>query len=220
MIWIFGDSFSTSFNHNTVINFWGKEYIDFKGYVPKSFGDIMSDKLGTEVKHFARSGICNDTIYELVCENAPLINKDDIVIIGWTDVTRFRLSGHGNEWFQLMPNFEKNFSKLPNISESTLNEIFVNRSLKLYINEYMKRRNFLNWLFRDNVLIHWTPFLNQFKFILGYGEISTISFETKKQIKNEHYSELGHQQLSDHFIELIGNKNLRDMYNNCDIKLL
>jgi hypothetical protein len=84
----------------------------------------------------------------------------------------------------------------------------------------MKRRNFLNWLFRDNVLIHWTPFVNQFKFILGYNEISRISSETKKIIDNEHYSETGHQQLSDNFIELIGNDNLRDTYNNCGIKLL
>jgi len=220
MIWIFGDSFSTSFNHHTVINFWGRDYINFKGYVPKSFGDIMSDKLGVEVKHIARCGICNDTIYELICENAPLINKDDIIIIGWSQVERFRLSGRVNGWCQLMASTQNTFSELPNISESTLEEIFVNRSLKLYVDEYMKRRNFLNWLFRDNVLIHWTPFVNQFKFILGYGGISTILHETKNLIKSGHYSETGHQQLSDNFIDLIGNKNLRDMYNNSGMKLL
>lgn len=214
MIWIFGDSYSTSFNHISVINDWGKDYINFKGYVPKSFGDIISDKLDTEVKHFARGGICNDTIYELICENAPLINKDDIIIIGWSELTRFRLSGRDSEWCHLISNSQNNFSELPNVSENTLDEVFVNRSLKLYVDEYMKRRNFLNWLFRDNILIHWTPFVHQFKFILGYGGISTISLETNDLIKDGHYSETGHKQISNNLIKLIGDKNLRDMYNN------
>ena len=79
--------------------------------------------------------------YELICENAPLINKDDIIIIGWSELTRFRLSGRDSEWCHLISNFQNNFSELPNVSENTLNEIFVNRSLKLYVDEYMKRRN-------------------------------------------------------------------------------
>jgi hypothetical protein len=221
MIWIFGDSFSTSFNHPSTFNDWGKDYVSFKGYVPKSFGDILSDEFSVDVKHMAQSGIGNDSIYELICENAPLINKDDIIIIGWSEVTRFRLSGRDNEWCHLISNFQNNFSELPNISENTLEEIFVNRSLKLYVDEYMKRRNFLNWLFRDNVLIHWTPFVNQFKYMLGYGGISTIIDETKDVVKNLHYSETGHKQLSSNFIELIGNDNLREMYNNISgVKLL
>ena len=36
MIWIFGDSYSTSFNHISVINDWGRDYIDFKGYFVKN----------------------------------------------------------------------------------------------------------------------------------------------------------------------------------------
>ena len=42
-LWVFGDSFSNPF----VIegsDTWKTKYIEYKGYVPKIFGDIVSEK--------------------------------------------------------------------------------------------------------------------------------------------------------------------------------
>ena len=59
-------------------------------------------------------------------------------------------------------------------------------------------------------------FKNDYQLIIG-----TIIDETKDVVKNRHYSETGHKQLSSNFIELIGNDNLREMYNNISgVKLL
>jgi hypothetical protein len=218
MVWIFGDSFSTSFE-NYSLQEWSSNYIVWKGYVPKTYGDIISDQLGVGVKHMAQGGLDNDTIYELVCENAPLINKDDIIIIGWSSIERFRLSSNFN-WIRVIPNFQTNMKTLSNISEQTLEEILVNRTLYQYRDEYIKRKNFLNWVFRDNIIIHWTPFNNQFNLIHGYSDINTIQMETNGEVNDGHYSETGHQQLSNNFMRLIKNKEDIHIINNIEKKII
>jgi hypothetical protein len=222
MIWIFGDSFSTPFGDKTVFESWSKNYINHKGYIPKTFGDIISEQLGTEVKHISRGGIGNDYIFEIIYENTPFINKDDIVIIGWSSLLRFRLVNCNNRWIDMVPNsnFESVLKTLPNISQNTLDEMFINRSLNLYENELIKRRNFINWLFRDNILIQWTPFYEQFKFISGFNGINTIIKETNGEIDDGHYSEMGHMELSKKFMDLILNKDKRDLFNFMTKKLL
>ena len=79
-IWIFGDSFSTPFETHDLGPFATK-YIKWKGYTPKTFGDILGEKLGLEVLHFAKGGADNDTIFESVYKNAPQIQKDMVKIL-------------------------------------------------------------------------------------------------------------------------------------------
>ena len=214
MIWIFGDSYSTSFNNSSVFNNWGKEYINLKGYVPKTFGDIISDELNVGVNHMAIGGIGNDSIFEMIYENAPLMSKDDIIIIGWSSIVRYRLSGKSNRWITIIPNFETHMDNLINVSESTIEELLINRTSSLFREEFKKRKEFLNWLFKENIIIHWTPFSDQFNVILGYGSINTIESETNGKIKDGHYSETGHQELAKNFLDLIHDDVKRNVCNS------
>ena len=221
MIWIFGDSFSTSYGNDPSIKHWLDKYVDWKGYMPKTFGDFLSEELNQEVKNKARGGSDNDSILESIFENAPLIQKGDIVIIGWSSIVRYRISNIFDGWEKIIPNHETNMKNLSNISKQTLEEILVNRNSKLYKDEFIKRRDFLNWLFRDNILIQWTPFSHQFTFIHGFDTLltKTIQDETNNEIKDGHYSETGHCNLSKEFIKLIDDVKLRDDANKMSKKL-
>ena len=42
-LWTFGDSFTQSFSDST--DSWVKVYCDWKGYIPKVYGEILADTL-------------------------------------------------------------------------------------------------------------------------------------------------------------------------------
>jgi hypothetical protein len=211
-IWIFGDSYSTPFDNKT-IGHWVNPYIEWKGYVPKTFGDMIGEELGLEVMHFGRGGSDNDTIFESIYQNASLIQKEDIVIIGWSSVVRYRLGNKNRKFTTIIPYFEIN-EALSFISKSTIEEILVNRTLPAYYTELYNRVYFLNWLFRDMKLIQWTPFHYKQNKLYGSNEISIITKETNGEVKDSHYSEEGHRELKDKFLEFLNDDRLREEINS------
>ena len=217
-IWVFGDSFSTQFQNKT-IGGWVKRYIEWKGYIPKTFGDMLSEELGLEVIHKGRGGSDNDSIFEAVYCAAPNIQKGDIVIIGWSHVLRFRLVDKAGNFSPIIPNFTslaKNAFDF--ISPNTIDEIIVNRNLPMYYTELHNRVLFLNWLFEDMKLIQWTPFYGKETKLYGSQFINIISRETNNEVIDGHYSEIGHRELTDTFIKFINNDNLRNKINSLTYK--
>ena len=217
MIWIFGDSYSAPFD-NFEMGPWSKEYIKWKGYVPKTYGDNIADKLNTEVRNFALGGSDNDTIFESIIKNAPEFKKDDIIIVGWSSIVRFRLVNDAGNLVFVLPNMD-NSKLISDVSQTTMNEILVNRSKSLYFEEFKIRFNFLNWLLKDMKFIQWTPFVANFlthKYVLGFVKENKtkINLETDGVINDTHYSELGHIELTNDFIKLINDDNLRRKNNS------
>ena len=212
MVWIFGDSFSTPFDDFSM-GPWSKEYIEWKGYVPKTFGDNIADKLNTEVRHFGVGGSDNDTIFESIIKNAPEFKKDDIVIVGWSCIVRFRLVNSYNKFQYILPNYN-NSKMMKNVSETAINEILVNRANPMYFEEFKIRFDFLNWLLRDMKLIQWTAWSANFqtnKYVINFAKEfkPNIHRETKGAVNDTHYSELGHIELTDDFMKLINDDDLR-----------
>jgi hypothetical protein len=219
-IWIFGDSFSTPFEHNT-LGIWCNDYIKWKGYSPKTFGDILSTELDLPVKHLAVGGIGNDSIFEIIQKHAPLIQKEDIVIIGWSSVLRYRLAVSNNTFTTIIPNYlnyNKAINELDFISNNTLDELIVNRELLIWKEELYNRVKFLNWLFEDMVLIQWTPFKYGDIKINGFSNVHTIKIDTNGKIDDAHYSEQGHQFIASKFKEFIFNDELRIRMNTLHTK--
>jgi hypothetical protein len=213
-LWIFGDSFSIPYNAKSVGG-WADEYIQWKGYVPKYFGDIIGEEMGLELKEFAIGGIDNDTIFETIIKQAPQIEKDDYVIVGWSSVQRFRLAAKTGSFKTFIPNFEESTLRLFNhISLSTIEEVFVNRLSPIYKQEIYNRAIFLNWLFRDTKFIQWTAFPVVGCKLYGLDNISKIYNETNNKIKDGHYSEEGNRQVAKNFIELFNDDEMRDKMNS------
>ena len=62
-LWTFGDSFTESFGTTKGRN-WIDNYIDWKGYVPKVYGEIISDEMGFELVNLGKGGSDNYSIFQ------------------------------------------------------------------------------------------------------------------------------------------------------------
>ena len=125
------------------------------------------------------------------------IKDDDIIIIGWSNIRRFRLAGKSGKWETVLWNgLYKKLQNLQDISEETVEQILVNRTSTLYNDEFMKRIDLLNKTFRNNTIIHWTPFPEQFELVEGFLNLESIQGETNGDVPDPHYSEGGHEELA------------------------
>jgi hypothetical protein len=206
-LWIFGDSFSTSYK---TPDHWKSEYLDWKGYIPKIFSEILAEDLNLTEINLSISGSDNYTILQRVCDNVHRINPEDIIIIGWSQTGRFRLATTEGQWKHMYPMGLESLcdgeyaSGLDGISKNTLIEIFCNRGTELYTKEVRSWVQLLNHTFTKNTIIHWSPF----KDVLIYNNLShftRIETETNGKIKNWHYSEAGHIELAEEMKKLLIN---------------
>jgi hypothetical protein len=201
-LYIFGDSFSAGFSFESN---WTNPYVNWKGYTPKGFGEIISQKLNLELINLAENASDNYSILQKFCDNVKNIKKNDLVIIGWSSPLRFRLVS--NDWITILPNNDKFSTKeidKTKISESTLIEILLNRDDIRYCNEVNSWIKLLNNLNKN--IIHWTPF-DQRLDCMFLSKFETIVTETNGELNDWHFSENGHLQLSDLFISKFKKKN-------------
>jgi len=204
-LWTFGDSYTEGYNNPS---HWSKKYIKWKGYTPKVYGEVIAERLNINLKNIGQGGSDNYSILERICENVDKIKDDDLIIIGWTSPLRFRLAGHIEKyhWQPLMPNFENYvncFDRM--ISQSTLDEIFVNRESKLYEDEIFSWIKLLNKTFKSNIIIHWTHAIQETN-LLNLYEVNKILTETEGEVNDKHPSEIGHIELADAFMSIMDSK--------------
>jgi len=218
-LYIFGDSFSAGFSFESN---WTNNYVNWKGYIPQGFGEIVSEKLNLELINLAENASDNYSILQKFCDNVDNIKKNDLVIIGWSSPLRFRLVSNNlknNDWVQItgLPNHTDWITILPNydefstkkfdrtkISESTLIEILLNRDDIRYCNEVNSWIKLLNNVNKN--IIHWTPFDQRLN-CMFLNKFETIFHETNGELNDWHFSEKGHQQSADIFIHKFKNKN-------------
>lgn len=201
-LWVFGDSFSTPFDSPN-LDLWAKEYINWKGYIPKIYSQIIATELEMKLETFAKGGLDNYTILETICENLDKINDDDILIIGWSSPLRFRIIDDNNNTLSIIPNFS---NKTLNISQSTIEQILYNRSIHHLNYEYELYlwTRLINKAVKCKV-IHWKwDSLTNF---------NTIKTESDSILNDGHYSELGHIELATHLLKLL-NRSMRCNYSD------
>jgi hypothetical protein len=204
-LWTFGGSFTEGYTDK---HKWSVDYIKWKGYTPKVYGDIIAEKLDLDLKNMGEAGICNYTVLEKICEQIHNIKDDDIIIVNWAPTIRFRLVDQSEKnWISLRPgnnNNIDNFDKM--ISQSTLDEIFVNRDTELYQMEIINWIKLLNKTFKSNVIIHWTHEMSGTN-LWNFSQYNRIKNETNDELKDHHPSEMGHIELANRLISII-NKNI------------
>ena len=208
-LWVFGDSFSEPFSKIMDTTGFGyrSKYNKWKGYISKSYGDIISEKLN--LLHFNKAGGGNDnyTIFDSIIHSLEKINKDDVIIIGWSNTIRFRVVNKSNTFNTILPNYLSETSKLNKdlsyleLSNTTLEEMCINRDNNVYINELNNYIKLLNFSFTNNKIIHWSPFAQDkqglnttLKTLTKY---ETINDETNGVVGDGHFSEKGHTDLSE-----------------------
>jgi hypothetical protein len=211
-LWIFGDSYSEPFHKLNGME-WKPNYIKWKGYTPKYYGEIIAERCNLIHTNHAIGGADNYTILDSIINSLEKIQQNDVIIIGWSSTIRFRIVSNKNSFNTIRPgsldyvlNLNKHMQYI-DLSDTTLSEIAVNRDNQIYINELNNYIKLLNHTFKTNKIIHWSPFA-QHKQGLNTNlknsfDYQTIRNETGGEINDGHFSSNAHMDLSEHLIELI-----------------
>lgn len=212
-LYVFGCSYSALHNIHLLNDPSLKRYYEYRGGTfPPVWSEILAEKLGLELVNTARWGADNYTIFENFCKLSDQINSEDIVIIGWSQTLRFRLY---SETWNILASLNvwdtKDNHHLPNISQQTINEVLVNRDNSLWVDEVYNWMNIINRLSKlvNFKLLHWSfftefPEMYLINTLLDLGA-EYITHETKGEVKNEHFGEIGHQVQAEYFKNIILN---------------
>lgn len=207
-IWCFGDSFTDKY---IISN--NKQYTNWKGYIPKTYHEVLSDTLNLPTNIIAEGGIDNYTIFSNVCKNINLLD-DSIVIIGWTEIHRFRLYDDVYKKFKsVSPYFghrrKKGLPYINGISDSTIEEIFINRDNQEWKDEINDWVLLINKALPNSIVIHWTWSTDD--------ERESITKETNGVVEDLHYSEKGHLDLANWILQQIPKGSNRNPFLNTSI---
>ena len=205
-LWTFGDSFTESYlpKDDVVVKHWRHDYINWKGYVPKVYGEVLSEKWGMELKNYGMGSWDNYSIFESFCQIVDKVESGDVLIFGWSSPERFRVVSVSGYWKQMAPSYDRRQPIVHNLSESTIDELFVNRMHVKYSEEVNNWIKLINFTLKDNVVIHWTPFVSNIRAHF-LGEFETIKHETNGAVNDGHFCESGQLELSKK-LELIHNR--------------
>jgi hypothetical protein len=205
-LWTFGDSFTEGFNYQ----YWCKEYIDWKGYVPKVYGEILSEKLDMQLCNFGKCSWDNHSIFESFCRVVMEIEKNDLIIFGWTNPIRFRLTNSGGDWQYFVPSAISDTINAEYMDKDSIQKLILNRGNSKYSEEINIWIKLINHILKDISVIHWTPFDNNINAICLNG-FETIRNETNAVLKDVHFSEKGQQQLSNALLTLYNSIKKKDI---------
>lgn len=196
-LWIFGDSFSAPFS-NDELKEWATPYIKWKGYTPNVFGDIISSNLNMKLHNHARGGSDNYTIFETISKYSNDISDDDIIIVGWSSLIRYRIIDPNGDWKTILPMGNTPYTELMIYRDDSINPLIeIKNWMRLLIKLYNKRIMFWSPAIKDDSEIYSPKDL---------GIIEHISQETNGMIVDSHYSEKGHQTLSTIMLSMLSTK--------------
>ncbi len=165
-LWIFGDNNSAIFGKTKERRFkYYKEYRN--GVFPKTWSELLSKELNLELRNMAVSGQSNYDIFDMFCKCINQIQKDDIVIIGWGYINRFRLVDETTNSFVTI---RSNQFKADDINTPTLlNGIDIN-----VVNSILSNRQNSEWL---NEVYGWENVINKLSELIGF-KIRYWTFDT------------------------------------------
>lgn len=215
-LWAFGDSYTEPFTSQT-----GEleNYRNWKGYTPKNYVDFISEKLQIEKCNFGKSATSNRTILSSFVKNINNINENDIVVIGWTSLNRFRIIDSSENFFDIIgpQTIIKALWDSPTIKHS-IDEYLLIREHPLFFNELIEYMDLINKSLPKCQIFYWTwhhmnihsykpkyqELINSYHSkLVHYGFIEDIITETQGVVKDFHYSESAHEKLADMILKKI-----------------
>ncbi len=227
-LFTFGCSYTEGFRmkHDN----YDKYYQFLGGRIPESWPNILSKKLECNLKNCGEGASGNHQIFLEICKNCNEFKKEDIVVVQWSFIERYRTADDYGGWLKKGPGSQSFFDK-EIMSDECHESILINRSKKQYIDEIYDYEKILDRLSKEvgfeiyywtiiNELIYNQPkdILNNKKYLLcdlikdQYDNVFTIVLknggkwifeETNNQIKDGHMGELGHKIQADLFYKHI-----------------
>jgi hypothetical protein len=237
-LFTFGCSFTEDFEdvpkyYNTVEKEMSSrwEYIEtfLDGNVPKSWPKLLSEKLELDIKNYGEGGQSNMRIFENFISKCDDVKCNDIVIVNWTGMSRFKWAYNKN-FITILPNSNFIYGE---INQSTIEDVLVNKSDEIWKNEvygFIKIIDKLSdlvgfkvyyWSADDTIINSENDdFRKDKKYLLGnikprfglpfnintifhdYGA-KTIFEETNYQIVDHHYGKISNEIIADLFYKHI-----------------
>jgi hypothetical protein len=213
---------------------FGEEYINYKkDKLPDTWPKILSKLLGKDLINLGKAASSNYSIFRQFISISEKIDKNDILIFGWTSILRYSFNDIHNNLVDILPNHKNDFPSL-----KTHEEILFNRDNISWVNEIIDYIKLIN-LFCNKVeckVFHWTSdntmtnfiyknnsnLVDELRFIhmkeLNYAnmfdylcdpkhyngnKVAKIVDETNNLINDHHLGELGHKAQSKLFYEYI-----------------
>lgn len=162
------------------------------GNLPKIWPTLLGEKMGYYVNNRAVGGSSNDLIKNQFLEIASEVKKGDILIFGWTHMSRFQLVNVDENVFnQILPH-TNNFPGVY-VDMDSINQIFVNRTHSLWNEDLVKWIYFIN-LFVHNIgahIFHWTSDVNTTSYLLKNNSWDHRFILPKKDETNESLDLMG-----------------------------
>jgi hypothetical protein len=221
-LWVFGDNNSAIFGKTKERRFkYYKEYRN--GQFPKTWSELLSKELNLELKNMAVSGQSNYDIFDMFCRCVEQIKKDDMVIIGWGYVERFRLVDEATNGFvtirpnQFKPEHINNPALLNGIDINVVDSILKNRKNTHWINEVYNWETIINLLSKyiGFKVIYWTfdielnkPYYistDDFRKDLIKCGAEDITLESNGKLIDNNFGEKGHLVQFEYFLKNIKN---------------
>jgi hypothetical protein len=165
-LWTFGCSFTAEWfpvglkgitsNYDLYMSWRG-------GTLPDVWPTLLANKLNMKINNMAIGGNSNYGIINQFYDVCDQIKENDIIIFGWTQVSRFIMANFKEEIMNHVLVCETDYSGTY-LSKKSLEEIFYNRTHPLWVNEVHK------WIFMTNAyankvgakIYHWTSDSNIF----------------------------------------------------------
>jgi hypothetical protein len=176
-LWTFGCSYTEGFVDNgspTYNNY--KEYCG--GQFPKSWPEILSEKLNIELINKGEGASGNTQIFQQICNQANSFGYNDIIVIGWTFLERYRLAKDDETWIKLGAGQVGNDCP---ISQECHEQIVLNRTLKPYVDEIYNYEKIIDRLCTSlNINVYYWTIINE----LIYNQPKEI-LNQKKYLLND-----------------------------------
>lgn len=192
-LWVYGDSFSMDMNLDFADIF--VQYCDYKKRNVNCYGDFIAKELNLNLINRAIGGIDNYTILENICKDIENIKEGDLVVIGWSSQTRFRIVYDITNYWVPVANQGDSFE--PNLDNVSIQKILTNRLHDLYDLEIKNWDKLIKKSLMNNFLYTWTwynmGFTNQFQ---------NIKEETNGLVDDGHWSETGHENFAKYILKI------------------
>lgn len=234
-LWTFGDSFTADLDYNNL-------HENYKNYLTltndnkiETWPHNLSKLLNFNIKNLAKGGSSNYDTFQLICDNSNLINENDVVIVGWGLLGKFRVS-HNNQFISVYPD-KANMKDIGLLSKETLNEFVDNRHIIFeekrdrYSEEIHIWENVLRTLARNKKfkIYFWSSeesrilidkrskYINRDNYLFpnvnepiihhlrNFLKCETINDETNGMISDTHFGNKGHKKIADIFYNIIIN---------------
>jgi hypothetical protein len=214
-LFTFGCSYTALYVNNNIPNYL--KYREYKGgFYPKTWSELLSEKLNLKLINYGISGSGNDLIFEKFCEKSDELCKGDTLIIEWSYHTRvnFQFDVESDIFDKIRVGrnqdyYKDQFLKFEKVIDLLCKYIGVNvfywsgdweviyrlPKEKLYNKKYLLCDKHLS-----NKYEQYTPFTSVFE--LG-GQ--TIQMESNGLIDDLHFGESAHKIMADLFYNHIIN---------------